>query len=205
MLIRSWWFAALAAGSAIAQSAAQTASPEPAPLKYESTFTGYQPYRDGKRGDWRELNETVGVLGGHNAHLRGAVQVVNLQGTVVEIDKPNARIRIDHEAIKELGWPAATAFWPLKDAALADRIKPGQRAGFRLEQAGDGYKVADVGPVGPAGAPAPAEKAAAKNPHAGHTMPRPATSPAPAVRATPAPVKPSASPPMPGMPPGHKM
>ena len=72
MLIRSCLFAAFVGGGAIAQAAAQTASPEPAPLKYESTFTGYQPYRDGKRGDWRELNETVGVLGGHAGHLRGS-------------------------------------------------------------------------------------------------------------------------------------
>ena len=201
MLSRNLLFAAVfAAGGALAQTtarpAAQTApqagTQAAPPLKYESTFIGYQPYRDDKRGDWRELNETVGVLGGHNAHLRGAVQVVNSQGTVIEVDKTNARVRIDHEAIRELGWPAATAFWPLKNAALADKIKPGERIGFRLELAGDSYKIANVGPAG-----APAAKTSPENPHAGHNMVRPPTPAAPA--------KPSAPPVMPGMPPGHKM
>ena len=42
-----------------------------APLKYESAFTGYQAFRDEKRAAWRDVNDTVTVLGGHNAHLRG--------------------------------------------------------------------------------------------------------------------------------------
>ena len=167
--------AAVMAGGAHAQSAAP-----PAPLKYESPFTGYQPYRDAKRGNWRELNDTVGVMGGPNAHLLGAVvQVLHAQGTVIEVDKANARVRLVHEAIKEAGWPAATAFWPLKEAALADRIKPGERIGFRLELTGDAYKIADVGP---AGVPLPGASPPAANPHAGHARPA-----APAVTAPPKP------------------
>ena len=81
MFSRSWLLAAaFVAGGSVAQTApqsatqtaAQSAAPGPAPLKYESTFTGYQPYRDGKRGDWRELNDTVRALGGHSGHLRGS-------------------------------------------------------------------------------------------------------------------------------------
>ena len=63
------------AAQTTAQTAAQTAAPsassEPAPLKYESTFTGYQNYRDEKRADWRELNDTVRALGGHAGNVRG--------------------------------------------------------------------------------------------------------------------------------------
>jgi hypothetical protein len=81
MFSRSWFLAAaLVAGGSLAQTAphsavqaaAQPAAVEPAPLKYESTFTGYQAYRDGKRGDWRELNDTVRTLGGHAGHIRGS-------------------------------------------------------------------------------------------------------------------------------------
>ena len=85
MLSRSVLLAAgLATGGALAQTAPQPASQTaprtasqiaapaaPPPLKYESTFTGYQPYRDDKRGDWRALNDTVGALRGHAGHLRG--------------------------------------------------------------------------------------------------------------------------------------
>ena len=41
-----------------------------APLKYESGFAGYQAFRDEKRASWRDANDAMGVLGGHNAHLR---------------------------------------------------------------------------------------------------------------------------------------
>ena len=184
MLSKNWPCATLLGAAAVMAGGAhaQSAAP-PAPLKYESPFTGYQPYRDAKRGNWRELNDTVGVMGGPNAHLLGAVvQVLHAQGTVIEVDKANARVRLDHEAIKEAGWPAATAFWPLKEAALADRIKPGERIGFRLELTGDAYKIADVGP---AGVPLPGASPPAANPHAGHAgHARPA---APAVTAPPKP------------------
>ena len=61
------------AAQTTAQTAAPSASSEPAPLKYESTFTGYQNYRDEKRADWRELNDTVRALGGHAGHVRSGV------------------------------------------------------------------------------------------------------------------------------------
>ena len=188
MLSKNWPCATLLGAAAVMAGGAhaQSAAP-PAPLKYESPFTGYQPYRDAKRGNWRELNDTVGVMGGPNAHLLGAVvQVLHAQGTVIEVDKANARVRLDHEAIKEAGWPAATAFWPLKEAALADRIKPGERIGFRLELTGDAYKIVDVGP---AGAPLPGASPPAGNPHAGHARPA-----APAVTAPPKPAPAPADP-----------
>ena len=136
---------ALASSAALAQAPAPSAPATQIPSRYASAFSDYKPYADEKRGNWLELNQTVGVLGGHNAALRGAVQVVNSHGTVLQIDLPNARVRIDHEAIKELGWPATTAFWPLKDAGLASKIKPGERVGFRLELVDDGYKITAFG------------------------------------------------------------
>ena len=97
MFSRSWLMAAafVAGGSvaqtvpqSAAQTAAQSAAPGPAPLKYESTFTGYQPYRDGKRGDWRELNDTVRTLGGHAGHLRGAMPEAPVESPAAAPGKP---------------------------------------------------------------------------------------------------------------------
>ena len=212
-LNRPWTLSTLALASAavLAQAPVPPAPATQGPAGYQSAFSDYKPYADAKRGDWFELNQTVGVLGGHNAALRGAVQVVNSNGTVLEIDLSRARARIDHEAIKELGWPATTAFWPLKDAALASGIKPGERVGFRLELIGDGYKITAFGPTG---TPPPA-KAEAPNPHAGHNMARPASPPnqsvpaakpaSPAAKPASPPPKPASPPAMPGIPPGHKM
>jgi hypothetical protein len=43
-----------------------------APLKYESAFTGYAPFRDQPPASWRELNDEVARVGGHLGILRGA-------------------------------------------------------------------------------------------------------------------------------------
>lgn len=71
-------FAALAAIAphAVAQQAAHPHPADPAaktpPVKYESAFTGYVPYREGKIEQWRDLNDEVGRVGGHVGMFGGA-------------------------------------------------------------------------------------------------------------------------------------
>ena len=110
-----------------------------APLKYESAFAGYQAYREEKRATWRDVNDTMAVLGGHNAHLREIEAAVTTAGTVLEIDRAAGRVRIDGDAVRALGWPAGIAFWPLQSPALADQVRPGERVAFTLEKDGDAY------------------------------------------------------------------
>ena len=45
-------------------------APVPA-VKYESAFAGYAPHREEKPAPWRELNESVGKVGGHAGVFRG--------------------------------------------------------------------------------------------------------------------------------------
>jgi len=153
--------ATLGAGAALAQS-----NPPVTPPKYESAFTGYQAYADEKRANWRDVNDTAGVLGGHNAHLREIEKNVTGAGTVLEIDRANSRVRIDGDAVKPLGWPAGIAYWTLKAPALAEQVKPGERIAFRLEKDGDVYRIAAFERNAP---PAPAQEKPV-NPHAGHNM-----------------------------------
>ena len=147
----------------VAQSGAH-----PAVSKYESAFTGYQPYRDEKPANWRDVNDTAAVLGGHNAHLRDIAMQVSAAGTVIDVDAAGGRVRIDGDGVKELGWPAGAAFWLLKSPELAAQVKPGDRVVFKLEKMGDVYRIASFDRNAP---PAPKKDAAAKpsvNPHAGH-------------------------------------
>ncbi len=134
------------AGAASAQSnqsnQSNQSTPPATPPKYESAFTGYQPYADEKRANWRDVNDTAGVLGGHNAHLREIEKTVTGAGTVLEIDRANGRVRIDGDAVKPLGWPAGIAYWSLKSPALAEQVKPGERIAFQLEKDGDVYRIA---------------------------------------------------------------
>ncbi|MBL8379160.1 MAG: copper-binding protein [Burkholderiales bacterium] len=133
-------------------------------LRHDSALTGYRKYRDEKLAVWRDVNDTAGVLGGHNAHLRAVAAKVNLAGTVMEIDPAQARVRIDGDAVRELGWPAGIAFWSLKSPGLAAQVRPGQRVAVTLELEGDAYRVTAFDHNAP---PRP-KPAAAADPHAGH-------------------------------------
>lgn len=134
-----------------------------APPRYVSPFADYQAYRDEKPAAWRDVNDTAAVLGGHNAHLRDIERRVTLAGTVRDIDRAALRVRIEGDAVRQLGWPAGTAFWPLAAPALADQVKPGQRVSFTLEKDGDAYRVVSFDAKAP-----PAAPAAPRDPHAGH-------------------------------------
>lgn len=62
---------ALAAGAALAQARPDPSDPKAAvkDRPYESAFKDYRPYRDSEAGRWREANEEVGRLGGHQGHV----------------------------------------------------------------------------------------------------------------------------------------
>lgn len=39
------------------------------PLRYQSAFADYEPWRDLKPGDWRRINDAIaGAAGGHHGH-----------------------------------------------------------------------------------------------------------------------------------------
>ena len=153
----------VAAPGAPAAAAAKSTVP-----KYESAFSGYQSYRDEKPANWRDVNDTAAVLGGHNAHLRDIAMQVTAAGTVIDVDAVGGRVRIDGDGVKELGWPSGTGFWLLKSPELATQVKPGDRVVFKLKKIGDVYRIASFDRNAP---PAPKKDATAKppvNPHAGH-------------------------------------
>lgn len=158
--------------------------------KHQSALTDYQAYRDEKPANWRDVNDTMAVLGGHNAHLRAVETKVTAAGTVLEIDRAANRVRIDGDAIKALGWPAGIAFWQLTPPSLADQVKPGERVAFTLEKDGDAYRISGFARNAPPAPPTPPAAQAAKpakpaDPHAGHNMATPAPAPSPAKPAAP--------------------
>lgn len=62
-------------------------------------------------------------------------------GVIRQIDKPNAKVKITHDPIAALGWPGMTMFFRLKDPAVADRIKEGEKVDFYLEKSSAGYVI----------------------------------------------------------------
>jgi Cu/Ag efflux protein CusF len=158
----TWPFAALLILSGA--STAQPSLPLAQSLRHDSALTDYRKYKDEKLAVWRDVNDTAGVLGGHNAHLRAVASTVTLAGTVMEVDAVRSRVRIDGDAVREFGWPAGIAFWSLKSPELTGQVRPGQRVAFTLELEGDAYRVTAFDHNAP---PRP-KPAAAADPHAGH-------------------------------------
>ena len=62
-------------------------------------------------------------------------------GIVLGIDRANGKIKLTHDPIAALGWPKMTMFFRLKDNALADQVKEGDKVEFSLEKAASGYVI----------------------------------------------------------------
>ena len=69
-------FAVLAAHAAAQQHPPRPNAANPdavvPPVRYESAFAGYAPYREQDPGSWRELNDEVARIGGHIRMFGGA-------------------------------------------------------------------------------------------------------------------------------------
>ena len=64
-------------------------------------------------------------------------------GVVQGIDKANGKVKLTHDPIAALGWPKMTMFFRLKDSALADQVKVGDKVEFFLEKSASGYVISD--------------------------------------------------------------
>ncbi|MEO8009000.1 MAG: copper-binding protein, partial [Betaproteobacteria bacterium] len=49
-----------------------------------------------------------------------------------------------HDPIDALGWPKMTMFFRLKDSALADQVKEGDKVDFSLEKSASGYVISQI-------------------------------------------------------------
>ena len=71
----------------------------------------------------------------HSAH-HGAAKVASAplaEGEVRKIDKAGKKITLKHGPIPNIDMPAMTMVFPVKDPALLDKAKPGQKVKFQAE------------------------------------------------------------------------
>jgi Cu(I)/Ag(I) efflux system protein CusF len=54
------------------------------------------------------------------------------KGEVVAVSTASRKIKLKHEAIPELKWPAMTMFFKVADKALPDTVKVGDQVEFEL-------------------------------------------------------------------------
>lgn len=65
-------------------------------------------------------------------------------GEVRKIDKDAKKITLKHGELKNLDMPAMTMVFQVKETALLDKIKVGDKIKFRAEKAGSGFAATEI-------------------------------------------------------------
>ena len=68
-------------------------------------------------------------------------------GEVRKLDRENKKITLKHGAIKNLDMPGMTMVFQVKESALLDNLKAGDKVKFKAEQSGNAIVVTDIQPA----------------------------------------------------------
>ena len=68
-------------------------------------------------------------------------------GEVRKIDKESKKVTLKHGPIKNLDMPGMTMVFQVKDAAMLDSLKAGDKVKFKAEQSGRAYFVTEIEPA----------------------------------------------------------
>jgi len=69
------------------------------------------------------------------------------RGEIQRIDKVNTKITLSHGPINNLGMPAMTMSFKLKDKAQLTKLKEGDQVRFRVEDVGGIYTIVRIEPA----------------------------------------------------------
>ena len=70
-----------------------------------------------------------------------------VNGEIRKVDKENKKITLKHGAIKNLDMPGMTMVFGIKDVAMLDGLKIGDKVKFKAEQTGTAITVTDIQPA----------------------------------------------------------
>ena len=76
--------------------------------------------------------------------MPAAAAVDMTDGEVRKIDKESKKVTLKHGPIKNLDMPGMTMVFQVKDAAMLDTLKTGDKIKFKAEQAGSAIVVTDI-------------------------------------------------------------
>jgi Cu/Ag efflux protein CusF len=74
-------------------------------------------------------------------------QPVMTEGEVRKVDKETQKITLKHDEIKNLDMPAMTMVFVVKEVAMLDKVKPGDKVQFRAENEDGKYTVTAIQPA----------------------------------------------------------
>jgi Cu/Ag efflux protein CusF len=77
----------------------------------------------------------------------GALAQAMADGEVRKVDKGNKKITLKHGEIKALDMPPMTMVFQVSDAALLDKVKPGDKVQFNVVKDGSKLTVTELKPM----------------------------------------------------------
>ena len=80
------------------------------------------------------------------AQTPGAAAEAMSEGEVRKVDKDTGKLTIKHGELKNLGMPPMTMVFRVKDPALLDKVKAGDKVRFNAEKIGGQYTVTAIEP-----------------------------------------------------------
>lgn len=66
------------------------------------------------------------------------------EGEVRKIDKENGKLTLKHGEIKNLDMPSMTMVFKVREPAMLDKVKPGDKVRFKAEKEGSTFVVTEV-------------------------------------------------------------
>jgi Cu(I)/Ag(I) efflux system protein CusF len=69
-------------------------------------------------------------------------------GEIRKVDKDNKKLTIKHGDIKNLDMPGMTMVFQLRDPAMVEQVKVGDKIRFKVEKTGSGFVVTELQPTG---------------------------------------------------------
>jgi Cu/Ag efflux protein CusF len=92
------------------------------------------------------MNKTFAIAMACVAWLAGTAWAAGhmTAGEVRKVDKENKKITLKHGEIKTLGMPGMTMVFQVKDPAMLDKVKAGDKVLFAADKAQSGYIVTEI-------------------------------------------------------------
>jgi Cu(I)/Ag(I) efflux system periplasmic protein CusF len=78
---------------------------------------------------------------------QGQAAAALAQGEIRRVDKEAKKVTIRHGPLRNLDMPAMTMVFQVKDAAMLDRVQPGDKVNFEAEKVGGAYVVTRMEPA----------------------------------------------------------
>ena len=80
--------------------------------------------------------------------MAGSTDMTDMaEGEIRKVDKETKKITIKHGVIKNLDMPGMTMVFQVKDPAMLDKVKAGDKVRFTAEKAGGAIVVTDIQPA----------------------------------------------------------